>query len=213
MVTALLETVRWALFSLSHMFAGSLGGAIIALSLVVRLVLLPWGLHAARRRAEVKRSIDALRPRLKALEQRHAGDPARLRDAIFAEYRRMGVNPLGGASFGLLAVQIPIGWAVYSVIRSGISAGDAFLWISSLARPDAVVSVLVGALTTLMGVTVPATGSSSTMIVATVMGLTSALIVLHMSAGIGLYWASNSCVGILQNTLLRVAAGRNTNAE
>ena len=201
---ALLDVVRWALFGLSHLLAGSLGGGIIALSLLVRLALLPWGLRAARRSAAMKVKLALLRPRLQALEKRHEANPAMLRTAIFAEYRAAGVNPLGGLNAGLLAVQIPIGWAVYSVISSGISAGDAFLWITSLARPDAAMSVVVGALSTLVGATIPSTGgSTSPFLIASVMGITSALIVFHMSAGIGLYWASTSCVGILQNAILR----------
>ena len=120
-----------------------------------------------------------------------------------AEYRHSGVNPLGALPLGLLAVQIPIGWAVYSVIRNGIAAGGAFLWISSLARPDAVVAVVAGLLATVAGATGHTDVSGSAILVASAMGLISAAVVFHMSAGVGLYWASTSCIGIVQNALLR----------
>ncbi|HEX6693118.1 MAG TPA: membrane protein insertase YidC [Longimicrobiales bacterium] len=200
----LIDVVQWALFSLSHVFAGSLGGGIIALSFVVRGALLPWSLRAARRTLAMRAAMEKLQPRLKELERRYASDPAKLRTALLVEYRRSGVAPMDGTRAGLMAIQIPIGWAVYTVIRKGISAGGAFLWISSLARPDAVVAVAVGLLTVAAGATAPAAGAhGSHVLVASAMGLVSAAIVFHMSAGVGLYWASTSCVGIVQNALLR----------
>jgi membrane protein insertase Oxa1/YidC/SpoIIIJ len=38
---------------------------------------------------------------------------------------------------------------------------------------------------------------------AAVMGIVSFLVVLHLSAGVALYWASGSGVGLLQNALVR----------
>jgi YidC/Oxa1 family membrane protein insertase len=200
----LLDAVRGALFSLSHVLGGNLGFGIIGLSVIVRLALLPWGLKAARRSVAMRESLKALEPRIRELKDRYAAEPAKLRDAVMAEYQRAGVNPVAGSGLGLMAVQLPLGWALYTVIRTGLGSGNPFLWITNLARPDVALSLIVGSLSVALGMTMPSTsGPVTPMVMATIMGVASFLVVFHLSAGVALYWASSTGVGIFQNALLR----------
>lgn len=204
----LLDAVRGALFALSHVFGGSLGMGIISLSVIIRLALLPWGVRAARRSMAMRASLKALEPRLRELRARYAGDPVKLRGAMISEYQKAGVNPVRDSGFALMALQIPLGWAVYTVVRTGIGAGEAFLWIADLARPDIAISLVTGVLSVVMGLTMTTTtaGPVSPTAMALVIGAASFLVVFHLSAGIALYWASTSGVGILQNVLVRRSA-------
>src|SRR5688500_2955268 len=90
----LLDVLRTALFSLSHLYAGSLGFAIITLSVLVRLALLPMSLRAARRGLEMRRKMTALQPELLRLRKRHANDRRQLGKAMQALYVRNGIRPL-----------------------------------------------------------------------------------------------------------------------
>jgi YidC/Oxa1 family membrane protein insertase len=203
----LLDAVRGALFALSHVFGGSLGMGIIGLSVILRLALLPWGVKAARRSLAMRESLKALEPRLREIRTRYAGDPVKLRDQMVAEYRKAGVNPLRDSGFVLLLLQVPLGWAVYTVVRTGVGAGEAFLWIADLARPDIAISLVTGVLSVIMGLTMTATGGPvSPTAMSLVFGAASFLVVFHLSAGIALYWASTSSVAILQNVLVRRSA-------
>lgn len=200
----LLDAMRGTLFALSHVLGGSLGLGIIGLSVGVRLALLPWGLKAARRSMLMRESLKALEPRLRELKDRHAADPAKLREAVMSEYQKAGVNPIAGLGFGLMAVQLPLGWALYTVIRTGLGSGNPFLWITSLARPDMALSLIVGSLSVFMGLSMPASpGAAAPMVMATILGVASFLVVFHLSSGVALYWASSTSVGILQNAMLR----------
>jgi membrane protein insertase Oxa1/YidC/SpoIIIJ len=49
---AVVELVRGIVFASAHFLGGSIGGGILALSLLVRIALMPWTLPAARRARE-----------------------------------------------------------------------------------------------------------------------------------------------------------------
>lgn len=199
----LLDGIRGALFALTHIFGGSLGLGIIGLSVLVRLALLPWSLKAARRSTAFRESLKALEPRIREVRERYAKDPVKLREAILAEYQRAGINPISGSGLGLMAIQLPLGMALYTVIRTGV-AESGFLWIANLARPDVVLSALTAGLSLLLGLTVASgQGSVSPTAMAIIMATVTFIVVFNLSAGVALYWASTTSVGILQNALLR----------
>jgi YidC/Oxa1 family membrane protein insertase len=198
-----LAALRGALFIFSHLCGGSLGFGIIALSVTVRLALLPFTLRAARRSAALRERMKQLEPALAALKQEHATDPRRLREAMFEHYREAGVNPARDSGIATVLVQLPIGIGLYSVVRAGSAAAAPFLWIASLARPDVMLAGVVGGIAIAAGLTAPTTGTGHSSLLSFAMGAITFVTVLHLSAGVALYWASNSGVSLLQNALLR----------
>jgi membrane protein insertase Oxa1/YidC/SpoIIIJ len=102
---------------------------------------------------------------------------------------------------GILAttlVQIPIGAALYRAVSTGFGPRAGFLWVSDLARPDALVAI--GA-TLLAGVAAGAGPSGNRAAVATSMLITVA-IAWRLSASVGLYWVASNAVGAVQSLLL-----------
>lgn len=89
---------------------GSLGFAIILLTVVIRLLVWPFmqtQLKSARKMAELK-------PQLDALKLKHKGDKQGMAAAQMALYKEHGVNPAGGCVPAL--IQIPIIIALYQTI-------------------------------------------------------------------------------------------------
>ena len=202
--TLLLEAVRTALFALTHVLGGSLGFGIIALSLLTRAALLPWGIRAARRGIATRAALKALKPRLERIKKLHGTNPSKLREALLAEYRRAGISPFSGSAVALISVQLPLGWALYTVIRDGVTGSNPFLWVANLARPDIALSIAAGALSVGMALSTPMGSESGSQIAfAAIMGISAFLVVFHLSAGVALYWASSSAMGIVQNVLVR----------
>lgn len=152
----LLDAFRSALFALSHVYGGSLGCAILTLSLVSRLAVMAVSLRARRKSTRVV--------------------------AGFA--------------------QIPVVAALYSVIREG-SAGS-FIWITNLARPDALLTAGVATLSAIAVLTTP-TGGSAAAAPQRILGMISVVmtvvILSKMSAGMGLYWAASNVIGVANNVL------------
>ena len=93
----------------------SYGLAIIILTLLVRVVLIPLTVKQIRSMA----AMNKLQPELKRLQQKYKGDRQKLNEEMMKLYREHGVNPLGGC-FPLL-MQAPVFIALYSVLRAGIS--------------------------------------------------------------------------------------------
>lgn len=92
--------------------------AIVALTSVVYLALLPLALRQAKSMAAMQR----LQPQLRALRERHKGDRQRLNEETMALYERHAVNPV--ASFVPMLVQLPVMVVMYRVIR-GLTYNDA----------------------------------------------------------------------------------------
>ena len=115
---------------------GNLGLAIIALTLIVRSVLLPVSLPALRS----ARKMQELKPLLDKLKKKHK-DKAKLQQAQLDLYRQHGVNPMGGCLPQVAQIIVLI--ALYQAFMGFISQGQVhdtdinmkFLWLD-LSEPD-----------------------------------------------------------------------------
>lgn len=88
------------------------GVAIIFLTIIIRIILLPFSLSAARTQLAMKE----LEPKIKALKETHKGDKEKEAVETLALYREAKVNPFGSILIAL--IQIPILLALYWVFIS-----------------------------------------------------------------------------------------------
>ncbi len=88
---------------------GDAGIAVILLTIVIRLILLPFSLSAARTQIAMK----ALEPKIKELKEKHKGDKEKEALETLALYREARVNPF--ASILTVFIQIPVLLALYFV--------------------------------------------------------------------------------------------------
>src|SRR5256886_9369273 len=92
----LADLFRAAIFAAAHVFAGSLGAGIVAVSLGVRLALFPLTIRLARR-ALAQQAIPArLPPELQRRQARLSNDPAapwRRTQALYRRLRRASRAP------------------------------------------------------------------------------------------------------------------------
>lgn len=88
---------------------GDVGVAVIILTIIIRLVLLPFSLSAAR----TQRSMKVLEPKIKELKEKHKGDREKEALETLALYREARVNPF--ASILMVFIQIPVLLALYWV--------------------------------------------------------------------------------------------------
>lgn len=84
-----------------------------------------------------------------------------------------------------------------------VSPRTGFLWISDLARPDALVALLSALLA---GVAVGAGPSTSKAAIAMNIIVTGVL-AWRLSASVGLYWVASNTVGAVQSIVLRRSTG------
>lgn len=134
---------------------GDVGIAVILLTIVIRLVLLPFSLSAAR----TQRAMKFLEPKIKDLKEKHKGDKEKEALETLALYREAQVNPF--ASILTVFIQIPVLLALYWVfLYEPFSAVDSarlyaltpvphvvsleFLGLISVASKSMVLAVLAG---------------------------------------------------------------------
>lgn len=134
---------------------GDVGVAVILLTIVIRLVLLPFSLSAAR----TQRAMKILEPKIRSLKEKHKGDKEKEATETLALYREARVNPF--ASILTMFIQIPVLLALYWVFRyEPFTTIDAarlyaftpvphaasleFLGIISVASKSMVLAVLAG---------------------------------------------------------------------
>ena len=205
------DVLRQLLFLLAHQFDGSLGTAILAVSLGARLMMLPLTFRAAIAARRQQQRLATLQPELDRLRSRHAGDALALAEATQALYRQHGISALPRGGLLTALVQIPLGAALYQAIMRGVATRQGFLWMADLARPDALLAGIVGALAALgaytSSVSAPSTpGAQAGMSITTTVlvgGLLAAAFAVRMASGVGVYWAASSLVGVGQSLLVR----------
>lgn len=188
---------------LAHQFGGSTGWAIVALSVGIRVALLPLTLRLSQRALRGQEIIRKLQPEIEELKKRFEKKPERLLEETMKLYRKHGYSPFDlPAMIGTFA-QLPIFAMLYRAIGSALVSGERFYWIRSLAAPDAWLTLIVVALTAAGAYFMPnMSGGTRTMLIAIQVGVTF-FIVWKLAAGYGLYWASSSAVGLLQTWWLR----------
>ena len=183
------ELIRITIFAAAHVCGGSLGAGIVCVSIALRLALLPLTLRLARQaRRQQERGV-ALKPQLEVLQRRHAADPAQLMRETHALYAANGVRIVSVGGFVGLLVQMPLLSALFGAVRSGLGAQVPFLWVSNLARPDA---LLVGVVTLLGGAVVAMPRQPGAV------GGPSLLMLLLLGAGGTLFflWSASSAVAL-----------------
>ncbi len=191
------------LASLSHLFGGSLGWAIIVFSLGIRVALLPLSISLARRARRNQEMMQRLQPQIDRLRKRYEKQPERLWGEMNRLYRQHDCSPFDLRALVGNFIQLPVFGMLYSGIRSSVASSGAFLWIKTLAKPDFLLTLVVVALT---GVSIYLTPSApgpmkSTFIVLQV--VVTFLIVWKLASGLGLFWVSTSLVGMFQSLWLR----------
>lgn len=205
----LVDALRQLIFALAHQMDGSLGASIAIVGAVARVLLLPLTVRAALAARDHQARVLQLKPKLDALRTRYAAKPGELAAQTAALYRENDITMLPNGTFITALVQIPLGAAIYQAVRTGLTAGTRFLWVSDLTRPDWALTALTGVLAALgvglTGATQPAgtTAGISTYAMAVVSGLLTIVFAVKLASGIGIYWAASSAVGVLQPVIVR----------
>ena len=113
-------------------FLGNLGLAILALTILFKLILFPMATKSYRSMARLKN----LQPKIQQIQNTYKNDRARLSQELMALYKKEKVNPAGGCLPVL--IQAPIFFCLYKVLFVSIEMRHApfFGWIHDLAAPD-----------------------------------------------------------------------------
>ena len=217
--TLLLEPMLNGLMLFSKAFGGSFGLAIIALTIIVNVFILPLRL----RQLKSTKAMQELQPKIMELQKKYAKNKEKLSQETMKLYREAGVNPLGCA-FPLF-IQFPVWIALYqSVIKALVAVPESlldlsqhlyfvpaiqqaipvenhFLWMD-LAKPDFPLALLVMASMWVLQKmsTMPSPDPKQQQmanLMLWMMPLMFGLIALSFPSGLSLYWVVMNLIGIV----------------
>lgn len=174
----------WWVLEQFRAVSGNYGLAVIGLTLLVRILLLPLGVAQFRAMEGQKK----IQPLLQELQKKYKDRPQELQRRMMELYKQHRVNPFSGCLPAL--VQLPILWALFLALRR-LPEGSLFLaWDLSVRDPYLVWPILTGAAQYLsMKPTVTDARQNQTMLI---MSLVSAVFAASFPTGLALYWTISS---------------------
>lgn len=144
----LVEPMNFLIHSFAE-FTGDFGIALILLTLLIRLVLLPFMLKQYKTQQAFKEKMAVVKPEMDELQKKlkNTKDPAeqkKLQTELMGIYRKHNINPLASIGCLPLLIQMPILMGLYYAIRGSHEiAGHSFLWFN-LGSPDIIMTLLAG---------------------------------------------------------------------
>lgn len=193
-----------------------MGWAIIALTLLIRLILLPSFQKTLRSQKELQQ----LQPKLEEIKEKHKDDKEAQTKAVLEFYKQNKVNPL--SSCLPLLVQLPILIALYQVFLTGLKGNlgpelypfiadpgvihSNFLGLVELGKPNLLFGILAGVFQFIQSkmITPPAVSNNNR--TAAIMSaqftyfmpILTVIIAMRLPAGLALYWVVTTLFAIGQ---------------
>ncbi len=209
------------LIALSHLLSGSFGLAIIALTIIVRLI--SWPL--TKRQFKSSKALQDMQPKIQELQKKYGKNKQKLQEEMMKLYKEAGVNPLG--CLWPMLIQLPIWIALYQaimralattpenlldlaqrlyswdIVNQAIPLSSKFLWLD-LGQPDPyfILAIIVGGTMwvqqkmTQAPAVDPRQQSTSRMMLL-MMPLMFGFLTLMFPSGLALYWAVSNIIGII----------------
>ncbi|HHY05079.1 MAG TPA: membrane protein insertase YidC [Thermoanaerobacterales bacterium] len=197
---AFLGNIMKQLLDYIFSYTGNYGLAIIIITVLIKLVLLPFSFqqfHSIKKMQE-------LAPEQKRLQEKYKNDKEKLNKELMKLYQENKVNPLGGCL--PLLIQFPFIIALFRSLQTYDFEQASFLWIKDLGAPDSLyILPILAAITTYLSskIATPAASpeaSNNTMNI--VMACLIGWMAIKFPSGLALYWVVSNIVQILQQLLI-----------
>ncbi|HEX4925923.1 MAG TPA: membrane protein insertase YidC [Bdellovibrionales bacterium] len=187
----ILDLLKW-FYKMFHNY----GLAIIALTILVRILVLPFNLMSYKS----MKAMQVIQPQIQRLKERYKDDREALNREMMVLMRDNKVNPLGGCLPMLL--QLPVFIALYQVLNETIELYRApfGLWIYDLSLKDPyyVLPVLMGITMFIQQKMTPTTMDPAQAKVMLFMPVMFTFLMISLPSGLTLYIFVSTLFGIIQ---------------
>ncbi len=204
LVVPLLVALHW----IHDHVVDNYGWAIVLLTILIKLVLLPLthkSTMSMRKMQELNPKVQGIRDRYRTKLRDKAGKPnleaqRKMNEEVMAIYKEAGVNPAGGCL--PLIVQMPILFAFYRLLSTAVDLRSApwLLWIKDLSVNDPyyVLPIIMGATQLLQVRMGPQAGDPMQRRMFQIMPVAMTFFFLGVPSGLVLYWLTNNVLTIIQ---------------
>lgn len=197
------EYVVWPLVSLITMFKellGTYGYGIVAVTIIIRLVLLPLMI----KQTQSSKKMQEIQPELNALKEKYKSKDAVTQEKYRTEMQKVmserKINPVAGCLPVLVQMPILIGF-YHAISRMHntpeIDLGTIF-WFE-LAQPSITLAVIAGLMQFIVLRTGPAMANPQMKMMMYIMPVFIIVIGIILPAALSLYWVIGNFISIIQN--------------
>ncbi len=121
------------LMNLAHKWVGNWGVAIILMTLILKIVSLPFTIAASRSAKRMAK----LQPEMKEIREKYKDNPQKQQMATMELFKRHKVNPMGGCI--PILITMPLFFGFFAMLQSAPELRfQPFLWARDLSAPDTV---------------------------------------------------------------------------
>ncbi len=186
-------------------FSGSYGLAIVVVTIIVRLFLVPLNVKQVRSTMAMQN----IQPEIKALQQKYTSKDQetqqKLQQETMALFQKHGVNPLAGCL--PIFIQMPIFIALYhAIMRTEAIKTGSFLWFE-LGSTDPILPILAGGATffqqKLMMADNPQSNNPQMKMMLYMMPIMITVFAFFFPAALALYWVVGNIFMVAQTLFIR----------
>lgn len=187
--------IYWLMKSI-YGFVGNWGMAILILTFIVRLLVLPLNFYGFRQ----MKALQKIQPEMQLIREKYKNDAQKSQQEIMRVMKEHKANPISGCL--PMFLQIPIFFALFGVIGHSIELYKApfAFWITDLSLKDPyyVLPVLISATMFLQQKTTPSTLPPEQQKIMLFMPLIFMVFMIGMPSGLALYMFISTLFSVLQ---------------
>lgn len=201
------EPFAKAIVSIAHFFGDSYGISIIIITLLIRLVLMPFMVKQYKVQQTMKLKMEKLKPEMAEIQDKikktkDKDEIQKLQQEMYGLYQKHGVNPLNMGCLPLL-IQMPFLMGLFYAIRGSEEiSSHSFLWFS-LGHSDIWITVIAGVVYFLQFKVTQMTMTEDQQKQMKIIGLLSPIMIMLFSfnspAALPLYWAVGGMFLVIQS--------------
>ena len=179
-------------FDLIVTYSNSYGIAIILLTILIRLLLLPLTIKQTKSLAAMKE----IQPQLEEIQKKYKDNPQEMQARSMKLYQEYKVNPLGGCL--PMLVQLPILWAFIYVLRDLPESGAAQFLLWDLTVKDTTFILPILAMVTQYFNVKQTSADASQNSMALIMPIMIGVFSINLPSGLVLYWVVGNIFSAVQ---------------
>ncbi|NGP45199.1 YidC family membrane integrase SpoIIIJ [Bacillaceae bacterium SIJ1] len=198
--------LSWLIIQIAGMFSESYGLAIVIVTLMIRLVLLPLFIKQTRS----SKAMQEIQPELQALREKYSSKDQKTQQQLQQEtmqlFQERKVNPLAGCL--PIFVQMPILLAFYhAIMRTGEIGNHTFLWFDLGESDPYFILPIVAGITTFLQQRIMMAGNAQQnpqmMMLMYIMPVMIIVFAAYFPAALALYWVTGNIFMIIQALIVK----------
>lgn len=221
---SLIYSILGNLLKIIYGMIGHYAWAIIALTIVVKVALLPLS-HAQNRSMK---EMQEIQPKLDEIKKKYPNNQEKQSQLTMELYREHNINPFMGCL--PLFIQLPILIGLFGVLRNPVeyvfgteaafqAADQGFFWIKSMSQPDVImvgnfaipfILPIISAVATYIDSALMQRGQAKNQMTTTMTYMMPIMLLMwgrSLPAGLILYWAVSNVFSIIQKQLIMPVMG------